>query len=210
SERWLRDPASGAGNDLDDVPAWYMLPRGVEEELIARRQYVLHTVSSIQSHFVALYSSKELQCKKGYANSKDCDSFHLGEMVRFFIRKGTLQIQSIYAENQEPENYVGNFSELVNRLLECPSYQLDQSHAHCGVRQRMTPILFSLWFKGQVGICLECWNKDRMSESWLDNPMGGKWTLPGDLPKSWQKCGQHQALKAMYTAEERNWTPPLS
>ena len=30
SERWLRDPASGAGNDLDDVPAWYMLPRGVE------------------------------------------------------------------------------------------------------------------------------------------------------------------------------------
>ena len=210
----------------ETTPAWFHLPGGFEgqsarfssrlfrpliqcsEELIARRQALLDTISSIQKHFVSLYSSKELQCKKGYSNSQECDSFHLGEMVKFFLRKGTLEIQNIYADHDGRE-YEGDITELIAQLKECPTYQVDNNHSHCGVRQRMAPLLYWLMLKEHVGICLRCWNYDRLEESWLEKPTGGKWTNPTEDPKRRSKCEEHKATKAMYTAAERNWTPPV-
>lgn len=214
----------------DSQPAWNFLPQGIEgksnlcvssytrptvspEELFARRQYYLEAISSIQRYFISLYSAKTLQCKKGYANSKECDSFQLGEMVKFFLRRGTISMCSMYTE-QEPEVYHGPLSDLLRKLKACPSYQLDTNHAHCGVRQRMKPLLDELLaLEDQAGICLECWRADRMKESWSENPTGGKWSgkilklPPKDLRCCNYECTWHIKLKTMFTADEREWTP---
>ena len=182
------------------------------EELFTRRQYYLEAVSSIQQYFISLYSSKSLQCKKGYANSKECDSFQLGEMVKFFLRKGSISLCSLYTE-QEPEAFHGPFSDLLGQLKGCSSYQIDTNHTHCGVRQRLIPLLDQLLgLSNQAGICLECWSTDRMKESWSENPTGGQWTgpiltLPPVEYRLKSLCSWHEELKRMFTAKEREWTP---
>src|SRR5215469_6497984 len=85
STRWKAD-----GVDDTDTALWWDLPRDVEEELICRRSYLLETLESLQSHFLKLYSSTDRQCKLGYDTSPQCDSFQLGEMLRFFQRINTL------------------------------------------------------------------------------------------------------------------------
>ncbi|KAL1598915.1 hypothetical protein SLS60_008060 [Paraconiothyrium brasiliense] len=64
-------------------PLWWNLPNGVEDELIQRREYILETINSLQSHFLKLYTSGERQCKLGYDTSIQCDSFQLGEMAPY-------------------------------------------------------------------------------------------------------------------------------
>ncbi|MCJ1454541.1 hypothetical protein MMC28_004894 [Mycoblastus sanguinarius] len=202
---------------------WWRLPGGVEgtcpadfsmrgeadrslEELICRRDYTLETINSIQKHFLSLYMSRQPQCRLGYGSSPQCDSFQLGEMVRFFGRKGTLRIESTFAPTPEDyEPYNGNVNDIISKLKESPSYQIDVYHQHCGLRSRLIPILEAISPLGQVGICLQCWGGNRGKESWLDNPKQGKW----DFRKTTlaRGCQEHQNAKAMYTAEERDWTP---
>lgn len=181
------------------------------EEISCRRQYVLETLGSIQKHFIALYISRQPQCKLGYSSSPNCDSYQLGEMVRFFSRKGLLRVESAFAAtlDEDPEPYDSSIEDIIAKLRECPGYQIDQNHSHCGLRTRLMPILDSLWPLNQVWICLECWRADRSEESWLDKPALGRW--------SWFKknkvtggCQAHRDAKAMYTAEKRDWTPGYS
>ena len=54
------------------------------DELVVRRDYVLDTLQSIALHFINLYSSTDQQCKLGYANSRVCDLYQLGEILKFF------------------------------------------------------------------------------------------------------------------------------
>ena len=131
-------------------------------------------------------------------------------MIRFFSRKATLRIESAFSpapEELEPHN--GNLEDIIAKLKECPSYQIDNNHAHCGLRTRLMSVL-----EGprpprpllQVGICLECWKEDRSNESWLENPTGGMWKNAGDKFGG-RGCGDHRYTKAMYTAVKRDWTP---
>ncbi|MCJ1304805.1 hypothetical protein MMC08_007618, partial [Hypocenomyce scalaris] len=77
SRRWIqRDNPE----DDEDEALWCNLPSGLEEELAYRRACVLDTINSLQNHFLALYTSKQRQCKLGYDSSPQCDSFQLGEM----------------------------------------------------------------------------------------------------------------------------------
>ena len=177
----------------------------VVEELQARRNCVLDTVSSVQTHFAMLYSS-DLQCRKGLANSKDCDAFHLGQMLRFFTKRGTLYIGSVFNE-KEADDYEGDLEDLIARLKYCPHYQLDQFHAHCGVRERMIPILKRIRPLDQVGICLLCWRSDRLGESWLEAPEKKQWNASFRIPSHWVSCADHRCLQSMYTASNRDWTP---
>lgn len=121
-----------------------------------------------------------------------------------------MRIESAFdpvSEDLEPYN--GNLDDIIIKLKECPSYQLDGNHAHCGLRTRLLAVLEgprpprpSL----QVGICLECWKKDKSKESWLDNPIGGTWSNSGERFYG-RGCRYHQDTKAMYTAVKRDWTP---
>ena len=90
------------------------------EELYYRRQCIMNTITDLQAHFLRVYGALEddaernrpqtkhsmimtavssnvrpFQCRWGFDNSKACDSFHLGEMVRFFtMRSKTIFIGS--------------------------------------------------------------------------------------------------------------------
>ena len=178
------------------------------EELIVRRQYALEMIDSLQSHFIKLYMSGTIQCRKGYNNSRECDSFHLGEMTKFFSRKGTLQLLGRFTE-REPEAYSGDIRDLIARLKQCPDYQIDQNHRHCGVRTRIKPLLAKLCVNEQIGICLQCWRRNKAEDSWLYNPLGGKWTLKNGIPLNDLDCQRQSSLKHFYTADVRDWTPDL-
>lgn len=230
SKRWVFQDAEGLddADRLIEEPLWWRLPRGIEgraavdtlflrlatykrtEELMARREYVLATIGSIQSYFIGLYSSKELQCKMGYGNSKECDSFQLGEMIRFFMRKRMILLQTTFVATDSSQPYTGNIQDLLSCLRECPEYQLDPFHSHCGLRTRLIPLLSSIKPNVQTGISLPGWNTDRVKESWLDNPTDGTWRLQMSTVKGTSDTPRlHEATKAMYTARHRDWTPSI-
>lgn len=133
----------------DSKGAWWDLPYGLESEISYRRACVLRTIASIQNQFLSLYSSRELQCRLGYGSSASCDSFQLGEMVKFLSRKRLLFLISFqpavfedYSESFNwPEAYTGNIDTLITILRQCPSYQLDENHNHCGLRSQLLPAL---------------------------------------------------------------------
>ncbi|MCJ1255122.1 hypothetical protein MMC24_002938 [Lignoscripta atroalba] len=220
SDKWI---TGSPPSDRDADALWWSLPGGVEEELTYRRECVLATISSLQSHFLTLYASKQRQCKLGYDSSPQCDSFQLGEMVRFFTRKGTLALQSMIIDSeysqpppQPPLPYPRPVDELLTTLRECPAYQIDRNHTHCGLRTKFLPALEYIRAQSQsqssqaVGLCLRCWKEDRRKQSWLESPAGGTWRFkaPFGARRSSGVCGvDHRSAKAMFTAELRDWTP---
>lgn len=180
------------------------------EELLCRREYVLETLSSIQKHFIALYTSRQPQCRLGYGSSPNCDSYQLGEIIRFLSRKDLLRVESTFAADPEAslEPYAGDIDEIIAKLKECPSYQIDHNHSHCGLRTRLMPILDSLLPRNSVWICLECWRTEKSKESWLESPQGAKWEWHKKPPSgAGSGCQAHREAKAMYTAATREWTP---
>ena len=177
---------------------------------MCRRDYILQTLISIQKHFINLYISRQPQCRLGYSSSPQCDSYQLGEMTRFFSRKGTLRIDSAFdPAPEELEPYSGNLNDIIAKLKECPSYQIDNNHTHCGLRNRLISVLEGprpLRPSFQVGICLGCWKEDKSKENWFENPIGGTWINAGE--RFWGRgCRGHRETKAMYTAVKRDWTP---
>ncbi|KAG7140693.1 hypothetical protein HYQ46_007937 [Verticillium longisporum] len=69
-------------DELPSTEAWWNLPDDLERELQHRREAILNTIASVQRHFLALYSSRDRQCKLGYDSSSACDSFQLGQMLK--------------------------------------------------------------------------------------------------------------------------------
>lgn len=226
SQRWLdEDPDIGSTNSRSRYP-WEYLPMGVEgelcarefqviaknrkEELAGRRSYVLDTIASLQSSFLEQYSSRKPQCKLRYDSSVACDAFQLGEMVRFFKRKGTLDLRSTFAGSQEDlKPFEGNLAGLLRILKECPMYQIDTNHFHCGLRTRLIPRVNIMDPWNQVGLCLDCWQNERNNESWLGNP-NKAWSYGSHLEDQRKKvaslCLAHRRAKRMYTASDRDWT----
>lgn len=180
----------------------------ITEEMLCRREYVLETLGSIQKHFIALYASRQPQCKLGYGSSPNCDSYQLGEIIRFFSRKGLLRIESAFAVTTEEEldSYNGSIEDIIMRFRQCTSYQIDSFHQHCGLRTRLIPLLETLSPRTQVWICLDCWKRDKSNESWLENPLKGDWYW-SKKTRSKGGCEAHWDAKAMYTALTRDWTP---
>ena len=154
--------------------------------------------------------SRQPQCRLGYSSSPQCDSYQLGEMIRFFSRKGTVRIESAFdPAPEEPEPYRGSLDDIVAKLKQCPTYQIDNNHTHCGLRTRLMPILDGARSPRplfQTGICLECWKEDKTKESWFENPTKGTWVNAGER-FSGKGCRDHGDTKAMYTAATRDWTP---
>ncbi|MCJ1249093.1 hypothetical protein MMC30_006315 [Trapelia coarctata] len=202
-------------NVMADGP-WWDLPYGIEEELAYRRECILATISSLQSHFLNLYArpSKQPHCRLGYASSPQCDSFQLGEMLRFFIRKGTLRLQSLVSEsaNEYTPSYSGSITTLLASLRDCPSYQVDEHHSHCGLRTRFMPLLdhvtAMLASAEQISVCIPCWRKHKSEHSWQENTVK-EWWFRGELPGHAivNECGsRHDIGRNMFTAERREWT----
>lgn len=197
------------GKEVDLCLAlWWDLPRRVEEELAYRRECVLETVQSLQSYFLGLYTSRERQCKLGYDSSAQCDSFQLGEMVRFFTKVGMLRLQgSVFDMMEPPDPFTGDVYTLLDTLRQVPEYQIDRNHTHCGIRTRVVPLLDLIAeCLLYVGICPDCWTEDLMGYAWMDAKRPLLWKRQTFRLRFQGHWNGHADLRAMFTASERDWS----
>lgn len=142
------------------------------DELQNRRECILNTIASVQSHFINLYSSKERQCKLGYDSSAACDSFQLGQMLKFLISKNLLFLVDFSPSSLDslPDTSILDIEELLVTLKQCPNYQVDKNHTNCGLRIRTDPILNyirAMLSANVVSIPLSTWSKNRADVAWL-------------------------------------------
>ena len=208
---------------------WWDIPNGVEEELVKRREYILDTINSLQAHFLRLYTSGERQCKLGYDTSIQCDSFQLGEMVRFFTKIDTLRMQGKIYDDTEPTYYLGDIERLLASLRQCPNYQIDNNHAHCGLRTRLLPLLDYIHSllnlengSLDVGICAECWKNHRFEYAWSKAKRPVTAAIPRSLNnnrtlasnhlrnnnlQTLSNClNRHILVRDLFMAAQRDWT----
>jgi hypothetical protein len=208
---------------------WWDIPNGVEDEMIQRREYILETINSLQAHFLKLYTSGERQCKLGYDTSLACDSFQLGEMVRFFHKIDTVRLQGKIYDNTEPTYYLGDIDRLLISLRQCSNYQIDNNHAHCGLRSRLLPLLDLVQNQLgldtgslDIGICSECWNDRRAEYAWRLAKRPVLWAHPRSLAgnrtlaNGFQRKGhqrtpsgclrKHVTVRDLFMAVEKDWT----
>ncbi|KAF2849101.1 hypothetical protein T440DRAFT_137550 [Plenodomus tracheiphilus IPT5] len=207
---------------------WWDIPNGVEDEMIQRREYILETINSLQAHFLRLYTTGERQCKLGYDTSLQCDSFQLGEMVRFFHKIDTVRLQGKIYDSTEPVYYLGDIERLLTSFRQCSNYQVDMNHAHCGLRSRLLPLLDLIHNQLSVetgsldiGICAECWHNDRAEYAWSIAKRPVMWahtrSMVSGRAANHVRKGHHQstpssclsrhvAVRDMYMAVDRDWT----
>jgi hypothetical protein len=218
------------GTEEDHTKAlWWDIPNGVEDEMIQRREYILETINSLQAHFLKLYTSGERQCKLGYDTSLQCDSFQLGEMVRFFFKIDTVRLQGKIYDNTEPTYYQGDIDRLLLSLRQCSNYQVDNNHAHCGLRSRLLPLLDLIQNQLNldtgsldIGICAECWTNNRNEYAWQlakrpvlwahPRSLTGNRALTNGVPRKGHhrtpsSClSKHVAVRDLFMAVTRDWT----
>lgn len=217
------------GTEEDHTKAlWWDIPNGVEDEMIQRREYILETINSLQAHFLRLYTSGERQCKLGYDTSLQCDSFQLGEMVRFFHKIDTVRLQGKIYDTTEPTYYLGDIERLLFSLRQTSNYQVDSNHGHCGLRSRLLPLLdliqnhLSLDTGSlDIGICAECWNNHRAEYAWSLAKRPVLWAHPRSLTgnralangfsrkgiqHSSSCLSKHVAVRDLFMAMDRDWT----
>ena len=197
------------GKEYDTSEAlWWDIPSRVEEELAYRRICVLEAIQSVQSHFLALYASRERNCRLGYDSSPACDSYQLGESVRFFTKIGTLQFQgNLIDTNEPPAPYAGDLEVLLDTLRQVPEYQIDKFHTHCGIRTRMIPLLDLLQRCLQfVAICPDCWQQNRKDYAWIEAKRPLLWKRSNLQGKTLEQGHRHGDIRAMFTATEKDWS----
>lgn len=95
-------------------------------------------------------------------------------MVKFLTRKGLLSLISFQAVSPEdteyiwPEAYPGDVETLIGLLRQCPAYQINEYHKHCGLRTKLLPPLeyIKSCIETGVGISLGRAKGDWMNDSW--------------------------------------------
>ncbi|KAL7798314.1 hypothetical protein V8C37DRAFT_367317 [Trichoderma ceciliae] len=206
--------------------AWWHLPDGIEEELQYRRECVLNTIASVQRHFLDLYCSKERQCKLGYDSSAACDSFQLGQMLKFLTSKNLLFLVDFTSPSLEavPDGAMINIDELLSTLKQCPNYQVDKHHTNCGLRIRIEPIvdyIRAMLSASGTSIAHADWKKRRSEVSWTILRDSRLSENEDDMPKfvftravaNDQRLRYEGAMytdrvsKGLFTATSWDWTP---
>lgn len=221
SPRWSPYAAEPAETD----PLWLTIPRGVEEELPLRRTRTLQTFASLQSYMLGLYASKKRNCWLGYDSSPQCDSFQLGEFIKFLARNGLLDLGAsilgagtVEAERQQTddEGYQGDIRTLLATFRKCPAYQLDSNHGHCGPKKELMAGLDIITSNiSNAGICWHCWQNGSAGHRWVsakppllfDKKTAGK---PGiaSLKADGSRClkeVEHAYARDFFLAKDKGW-----
>jgi len=170
---------------------------------------------------VELYSSRDRQCRLGYESSAQCDSFQLGEMIRFFSRIHMAQVEGNLCGRNATESYPGGIERVLDLLRQCPEYQIDANHKHCGLRKRLIPLLDQLepYLRTSnatdIGICSNCWQAERTRYAWNEAKRPVSWrpsTLNFNSGKVRASLGGeaclelHLKVRDEFTATSRDWT----
>ena len=210
SDCWSRDPGK-----VYEEALWWSLPRGLEEEIRSRRRYVLMAISSLQSSIFDAYTSRARQCKLGYDTSPQCDSFQCGEFVRFLARKDLLRLESSLHQPSSETPFCDSIESLIETLRNCPSYQIDGNHTHCGPRKMLLQglsVIEAYLTRGDgPGICLDCWySPSSQDRSWAVVKPLPIWSLEtggrhiGATHKHGSPSTDH--AREFFTAVEKTWT----
>src|SRR4051794_37237181 len=79
----------------------------------------------------------------GYDSSASCDSFQLGEMVKFLTSKGLISFADFSPTQaaSTPDFGVKDVLQIIATLKQCPNYQINKWHTQCGLRARSLHIL---------------------------------------------------------------------
>lgn len=196
------------------------------DELQYRRECILNTVASVQRHFLDLYSSRDRQCKLGYDSSAACDSFQLGQMLKFLLSKNLIFLVDFSPVSFEsvPDTSMLELEELLTTLKQCPNYQVDKHHTNCGLRIRIDPIMDyirSMLSANVVSIAHADWKKRRVDVSWVvsrenalvgDDNAAKKFEFTRSLAND-QRFRYEGAIyadrmaKSLFTAQQWDWTP---
>jgi hypothetical protein len=136
-------------------------------------------------------------------------------MVKFLTHKGLLILASALSSYEEyPEAYGGDIENLITILRQCPSYQIDKNHAHCGLRSRIIPALdyIQAMLASNIGIDRQGWKNDRPSTSWVKAEDGEafRFTRAVSGESRFKMDGYMlgaQHAKALFTAREWDWSP---
>lgn len=173
-----------------------------------RRQSILECLNSLQSHFLRVYTSGKRQCKLGYDSSAQCDSFQLGEMVRFLTRVRTLRLQGLVIDPTDLEVSPGSIPDILGRLRQCSSYQINSHHVHCGLRARLIPLLnvVQRHVNPAADVCGKCWAS---GIGWTHQAPVERWACRSPTTSNGDSCAQHERAREMFTAEEREWEPEI-
>ncbi|KAB5583663.1 hypothetical protein GE09DRAFT_1079610 [Coniochaeta sp. 2T2.1] len=221
SRRWsYQEPESSVPRAI-----WWDLQDDIERELQFRRDCILTTIASVPSHFLKLYTSRTRQCRLGYDSSAACDSYQLGEMVKFLTRSHLLYLVdfSPSSMDQVPDTAVQDISEIISALKQCSSYQIDKNHTNCGLRTCMLPTLqYIEACLGQhcIGLTHQTWAKDRESASWFvevetaekkgvtKKPFRFTRAMSGDPRLRFPDAlGSANLARSVFTASSWDWTP---
>ena len=212
SPQWVYDTAAETAQHM-----WSYLPRGVEEELQCRRENILLTIASLQNHIVTSFASRTRQCRLGYDSSPQCDSFQLGEFIKFLSRIGALNIQASFAAATDSADVDSedDIRTLIASLRTCPAYQVDGNHGHCGPKKSlMTGLLFIEHFLTDfsAGICWQCWEDPRTEQRWteakpplrFDRKSGGKGAFRMDVGGC-SRASEHAMARDFFLAKDKGW-----
>ena len=160
-------------------------------------------------------------------------------MIKFLVKKDLLSLVPFQAASPEDEEYIwpdayaGDIETLIGLLRQCPSYQINQYHGHCGLRTKILPILeyIKACIEAGVGVKFGRRKGDWVNEAWSHPPLPTtnstykpSWIGTGDdtasdgksyfdyariPPKgTWglnNDLGIEKAAKAMFTAGKWNW-----
>jgi hypothetical protein len=185
----------------------------------------LHTLASVQRHFLGKYSSRERQCQLGYDSSGACDSFQLGQILKFLLSKELLSFVDFSPSSLDfiPDTSMLDIDVVIATLKQCPSYQVDKHHTNCGLRIRIDPILDyirSMLSSNVVAIPLASWKMNRSDVSWVVSNAGGRLAdaqertfrftraLANDQRLRFEGAFYADRLaKQLFTSEAWDWTP---
>ncbi|KAI9780632.1 MAG: hypothetical protein M1816_002793 [Peltula sp. TS41687] len=205
-------------SDVEDISKydqrlWWRLPDGIEDELQFRRECILETIDSLQRHLISLYTSGQRQCSLGYDNSPQCDSFQLGEAIRFFKRIGTVRLQGLIDDptNDPSPSQQRSIQELIQTMRQCPSYQIDRNHSHCGIRAKLIPRLQKIEsaLAHDIGLNRDHWRSSRAVHSWSKTMPIARWSMPQHHNDDWWVPGgpnRRGSIMTFFTATTKDWT----
>jgi len=193
-------------------------------ELQTRRECLLNCVASVPRHFIGLYTSRDRQCKLGYGSSSACDSFQLGEMIKFLSTKGLLYFVDFSPASLDrvPDCPVGDINNILAALKQCPSYQIDKNHTNCGLRTRLLPIveyIQTMLSSNIIAVTTSSWRKNRTAATWApddekrhrdQDEQSFRFTrsLAGDQRLRYEGAlAADRMAKQMFTATTWDWTP---
>ncbi|KAI2642356.1 hypothetical protein GGS21DRAFT_301783 [Xylaria nigripes] len=214
---------SAFGEDGGDDTAnatWWHLQDGLEEELQVRRASILNTLASIPRHFLTLYTTSR-QCKLGYDSSVSCDSYQLGEMIKFLTNKSLLYLVDFSPSSLDAiaDTALLPIDSILATLRQCPAYQIDKNHTNCGLRTRMLPILdfvqgllssniVPLSHAGGKGIrAAQAWMPDGEARGDDDRPFRFTRSLAGDHRLRFEHAmGAEKFARDVFTATSWDWT----